>query len=226
MDIYISRDDHCSFQQNLFEFLGVPPDEFTESSSHYNAWRGFDGLVSFTARGYRFQIMVSFMQASTTCIAHFDTTLLMNVLHHDHISIAYPRLTLQGSGVIHPTGCCGWRRYPTTLVKYISRGYSLQHARQGVLVCLPKSDTVRSRIKEGKSCGESYICPLETCHFYDNKSLLLPIEGNTVTNPSVIVAWRLGGYGCGEKCIQHAPGWERDFHVLPERRSQALLSVL
>ena len=188
--------------------------------------KGIDHIMTVIAKGYHCQVVSTFIDAATSCIPYFDTTLVMNVLHHDHIAVAYPRLTLEESGIIHPTGCTMWRSYSPTVVKYAARGYTIQHARQGVLPSIPESNPNMMLGVPGEGCGGSYTCPTEYRWFYDEKSLLIPIGGNMVTKPRCSVAWSLGGHGCGDKCVQYSEFWMENVYVTQDSRCDTLLSVM
>ena len=68
-------------------------------------------------------------------IAQFPTTLLMNILTYNRLSVAYPRMTLSDIGILHLTYVHRQDAYGIqgTIIKYVQRGYKIRYPIQGYL---------------------------------------------------------------------------------------------
>ena len=202
MDIYVPRKAYKPFRKALCKLLHISLDTISTMDLDTGDQEGYAvasimGISYLKARDRTFQIIQSSISAADYPIASFHSTLVMNKLTYDHLSIAYPRLTLEERGVITPD-TAGHR---DAILKCIQQGYKLQHNPQGWFA--------NGHVVGHKGCNTAYVCARETRSFYDRKALVVPILGNQATIPKKTVQWEFGGFGCGEDCVLYHIGEER-----------------
>ena len=203
MDIYTPQDSWNGLIQDLKTLLGFQED--TESNSDFSYedlnFPGLCNLKKLTRESKRFDILQTKCASADFAIPHFHSTALMNLLAWDHISIAYPLLTLQAQALIHPTYQLSRGVHASAMIKYESRGFQLQHPiqRHSPVAAGYTTQTFPCRLD---------ICPLQERSFYDSQALLLPFTGDNISYPKRSTLWILGGEGCGEEgCEGQIEGW-------------------
>lgn len=213
MDIYVPRRRGRAFVRQLSAALGIDRPTVCEEDGYSLMHMTMVRKVWMVRGNSRtFQVIEAEDGAADGPVPAFHSTLLMNLLGHDHISVAYPKLTMEGRGVLRPD-CPLTPAKQAAIVKYMERGYDLRYPVQGPLrpSGMSKPDFQRRQRappeqRDDTTCGRSYTCPKEMRGFYDSVSLLIPLGGNKVTQPNWTVEWDLGGFGCGEGCIPYGDG--------------------
>lgn len=204
MDIYVERRKRKLLVKALCKLLGIPTTSCTPVSIGADTLPydtpGICAVYSISFQGRQIQIIESAYSTAQSAVPYFHTTLVMNILAYDHISVAYPKLTLKQEGILHPDPVPNIGLQVKALFKYIKRGYRLQYHIQG---SLPFADDTT---EEGEFCASSYVCCRERRSFYDSKSLVLPIGGGVVMQPRKRAMWTLGGLGCGMGCVPFRRG--------------------
>lgn len=214
MDIYIPSGRRDSFERNLCALLAVPRKacELVERFGGHNLeyLRHEMRQVSvLRTRSHMFVIMEDFSDVPGRTISMAVTTTAMNILAHDHIAIAYPRLTLQWKGMVNHGRHRSFSQQAKNIQKAMDRGYKLTYAIQGPL---PNTR------ENGNPCTKSYSCPEVVRSFYDEKSLVIPFVGNHVTELERAAQWSLGGFGCGSGCTQFSLSLIREYSPVVGQR--------
>lgn len=200
----MAKSKYRRFVRDLCTFLGVSEQDCKGTGEYGTLWNAMDKMVTISTTSHKFQVIKSSSNAPEHPIAMFHSTIVMNILGGDHISIAYPRYTMEGKGILHPA-------HPSpipqaaAIIKYINRGFALSHSHQGQLPFVdPQTCGPYDPEEFHDSCGQSYTCPLQTRSFYDDTSLIIPVGSNHVQLPEWSVEWTLGGFGCGNGCVPFA----------------------
>lgn len=162
---------------------------------------GITGLKHMTRDGLQFDVIQSAEAAADFPIPHFHSTLVMNFLAHDHLSIAYPLLTLHGLAIQNPSYSLSRGIRAGAQVKYDTRGFTLQAFRQ-------RDHAEAAGYTTSIFPCSASLCPQQERSFYDNRSLVVPWSSNSFRNPKYSTLWIAGGAGCGQEgCTGDFDGW-------------------
>lgn len=201
MDIYIPTNTWKRFYKHFCRQYRIPfPKDYGRDD--YNDGKYLEGLrqvkTVYMGRRY-FQLVRSATEAADLPIPSFHSTIVMNILGPDYLSIAYPKLTLNGEGILHPAMTPSTRFHAEALAKLVSRGLRLRYATAKYLPL--------TRGPLGDECPGEDTCPRAVRSFYDRKSLIVPVGTNVARVPDCSADWVLGGFGCSEACQGYTASW-------------------
>lgn len=233
MDIYVPKRHYKRLVKELSTLLNVAFQNTSIPEDGYMEGGGIKKMVTLTVQNRRyqkpnlcFQIIQSIDQAADTPLAYFHSTIVMNFLAHDHIAVAYPKLTLNRAGILNNTITNFHAFHIPAIAKYISRGYQLRYSTKDILPDTTVEKEYHNFMREEPWCVGTYTCPKEWRLFYDEKSLILPVGNHSkILSAPWVTIWRFGGFGCGAGCYVHEKTFAECVRFDGEFREQSFLHV-
>lgn len=205
IDIYVTADNEDALVKHLVDNEGYVQSGGAYTSSDinepnlymYEEISGVDSMRILTKGDLKIDVITSTCRLSSTIpIFYFHSTIVMNVLTPESISILYPKLTFKRQGLIHDYSYENWmdhfhfgprqlkQRAQQAIIKYIDRRYALTEYPN-----YTKND---------------HICPYINCRLTrttdDNSILSIPIkdfEEPTYYPFKNEINWCIGGFPCG-----------------------------
>ncbi|KAA1478396.1 hypothetical protein DENSPDRAFT_748253, partial [Dentipellis sp. KUC8613] len=175
-------------------FLAVFPPQLPPDIAEYGA--GIAGVVHMVRpHGVKIDLIVSTRMSSLYPLAYFWGTCVMNWFKNGQLGFAYPKLTLQGLGLINPDKI----RHPKVracIDKYTARGFRLGRFEEG------------NPFHTDRSLNVGY-CPRRFRYFGDRTCLLFNVpdgeahrlvEDGLPMMPELKTFWTFGHSDCGNGC--------------------------
>lgn len=198
MDLYVCSDSFPKVKQALEDVLHMKQVQALQTQYarlprkiQVEAFK----KVDTSGRVRVFQVVVCSGKAPDMPITSFHSTLVMNFLAHDHLSLAYPKLTIYDKRVVNCTTDLFYVAHTRGIAKYLGRGYALKFPKITSL-----ADTAQG---DNNQCAGKYLCPREERDFYDQKCLIIPFGKDGMMDDldrKWGTKWTFGGFGCGGKC--------------------------
>lgn len=209
--IFVPKGHGAQFADDLQTLIGgdLPYVPFRESYGGYGIARENVQTMWHKDTAHEFYIIESKDESALLSIPTFHNTLAMNFLAFDHICVAYPKLTLQGIGCMHPKYFSNPFRLISQNSAYEASGFRVRYPMQpdGAQLSrgkIPSTCPVTPSLEDLSGHG-LYTCPQLTREFYDKYCMILPFNGISFVYPNFTCKWELGGIRCGGTCYRC--GW-------------------
>ena len=205
MDLYVSAKNYRATRRALEQSLHLK-EVLVLHSQYNNVARNIEVKVFRSVKepgdDRMFQLVVSPGHTPDLPIPSFHSTLVMNIMNHKDIILAYPRLTLHGRGIVNCTTDRFYTGHAQAIGKYLKRGFHLSY---------PQVTSSGKPPREGLTwCDIKSICPRDERNFYDPKCLVIPFGLDEAVQDHHgpkekrrkrwTTKWTFGNFGCGGEC--------------------------
>lgn len=195
MDIFVPLDSWEFFVSDMKHAIGAEalPEDGTAPPEQYLGLPNICGVKTMAYRGRRFEIFAVAADTADLPICGSHSTLLMNIMGPDYLSVGYPRLTLNGRSIVQSPRLDAQARANF----YETIGFSVEI--QGLC------DHGRFWFPGDPGRFEEPPCLKDTCPrrqrtFYDNQARIIALGSGPVHLPTTCNRWSLFGVGCGGNC--------------------------
>lgn len=206
IDIFIPPQSVSSFVDTIIANIGIVNMKSVEEAFYDPIETDFMA-VTFIDMGTTV-LKLAHTSHPVASVSFCSSTLLWNYMAWDHLCIGYPRYTLKKEGLVFillHSNYLTVMQYPQDTVKYANRGFLMYHITNtiqcGTTDVYQLPYTGQEIMDWGDTqCTNPMVCPKSGREFGDAMCKVIAFTP-TIRYPVETLAWQLGGYGCGDKCI-------------------------